>query len=131
MFPQKLARHGPRLGVAAALGVLAADPGAAGGAPAAYAICVSGRLPGLRNVNGSPAVADSSFIKTATAYCPAGQQALGAGWWNFNDNINVVEQVLNIHANVWSGGVTGMASEDACGYGGNWSFTTIVTCADT
>jgi hypothetical protein len=97
----------------------------------AYAICISGRLPGLQNVNGSPAVADSSFIKTATAYCPAGQQALGAGWWNFNDSINVDEQVLNIHANVWSGGVTGIASEDADGYGGNWSFTTIVTCADT
>jgi hypothetical protein len=63
------------------------------------------------NVNGSPAVADSSFVTVATAY--------------------VDIQVLNIHANVWSGGVTGMASEDADGYGGNWSFTTIVTCADT
>jgi hypothetical protein len=96
----------------------------------AYAICASGRLPGLHNVNGSPVNADSSFIKVATAYCPAGQQAIGAGWWNFGESVYVDEQLLNIHANVWSAGVTGMASEDANGYSGNWSFTTVVTCAD-
>jgi len=61
---------------------------------------------------------------------PPGQQALGAGWWNLHGTIGSGEELLNIHANVWSAGVTGMASEDADGYIGDWSFDTIVTCAD-
>jgi hypothetical protein len=98
----------------------------------AYAICAS-RLPGLHVVT-TFSEQDSSSLHSAGAYCPAGQQVLGAGWSVFLGSSVVARQLLNIHADVSGGGVspgvTGLASEDANGYGGDWRMYAQAVCAD-
>jgi len=97
----------------------------------AYAICGVG-LPGLHVVVGTSGT-DSSFVKVATASCPAGQVVIGAGWSVFLAGTTVAEQLLNIHATVNGGtdpGVTGLASEDSDQYSGNWRFNAYATCAN-
>jgi hypothetical protein len=98
----------------------------------AYAIC-GNAMPGLRTVTAASAF-DSSYFKSATAFCPAGQQVLGAGWFAFNGAV-ATEQLLNIHADVSGGGpspgANGFASEDANGYSGDWQMFTEAVCADT
>jgi hypothetical protein len=98
----------------------------------AYAICAN-PLPGLQVITTFSSV-DSSFLHSATSYCPAGQQVLGSGWSVFLGSLAVTRQLLNIHVDISGGGaspsVGALASEDANGYSGDWQVYVQAVCAD-
>jgi hypothetical protein len=100
----------------------------------AYAICAN-RLPGQRPVRIFSTPHDSFRFKSATAVCPAGQQAIGSGWEVSSGSPLSTRELLNIHLNIFGGanaisGVSTFATEDANGFSRNWEVWAEAICAD-
>jgi hypothetical protein len=100
----------------------------------AYAICANS-LPGLHPERIFSNPYDSNRFHSATAFCPAGQQAIGSGWEVTSGSPLSTRELLNIHLTIFGGeglssGVGAFGSEDANGFNRNWEVWAEAICAD-
>jgi hypothetical protein len=72
--------------------------------------------------------ADTTTPKTATATCPAGKRAIGAGATHDNSPRIVIDQIQPTDENMVPGGVTVSATQSAPPT--TWSVTAFVQCAN-
>jgi hypothetical protein len=89
-----------------------------------YAVCANA-LPGLLLVSGTSAT-NSTSLKNVSAVCPIGNVVIGVGW-----TLDPGNEVYAASAFLGTGQNILFGTEDADGYGGNWSGTAQAICANT
>lgn len=88
----------------------------------AYAVCAD-PIPG-NHIEITATDPGNGPSQTATATCPAGRRALGAGWGAGGNGEVYASSVL-----ILTNGVNVRADEDANGYGSTWDTTVYAICA--